>query len=233
MTHAIYEAVLRLKKEACESGGLVGGYGSEIPNDAAHGLDAGWRYEPEHLADEWEPKIELLSKEEIEKREGDRERQIRRLRRETARFSSSTGMLGGMPQTESRGAYFDEPAGEERMGRGERSKKKKRFRSLTPVRDRTPGGRGTPDIGGLAGYGGGSSLSEQERNHWRCRHCLIYGTSVWAVRDGPMGPRVSSTGVPILDERLTHASSFAIIVPSSTSVMASCRRWRRICIKRI
>lgn len=188
LTHAIYEAVLRLKKEACESGGLVAGWGatgSEFPNDAAHGADAGWRYDPEHLADEWEPKIEILSKEDMEKREGDRERQIRRLRRETARFSSNAGMIGGMPM----GGVFGEVE-EERMGRGERSKKKRRFRSLSPLgRSGTPGGRGTPDVG----YGGGgvSALSDQERFSWRCTHCRIWGTSVWAVRDGPYGPRVS------------------------------------------
>jgi chromatin structure-remodeling complex subunit SFH1 len=191
MTHAIYEAVLRLKKEACESGGLVGGSGGELQNDAAHGGEAGWRYDPEHLADEWEPKVEQLSKEEIEKREGDRERQIRRLRRETARFSSNAGMMGGMPQpTENKGGYFDETA-EERMGRGERNKKKRRFRSLSPVgRSGTPG-RGTPDVGGIAGYGGGSSLNDYERNTWRCSHCSVWGTAVWAVRDGPNGPKVS------------------------------------------
>ena len=192
MTHAIYEAVLRLKKEACESGGLVGGYGGEISNDAAHGADAGWRYDHEHLADEWEPKVEMLSKEEIEKREGDRERQIRRLRRETARFSSSAGMMGGMPQTNEVRGYFDSEPTEERMGRGERSKKKRRFRSLSPLgRSGTPGGRGTPDTGGLAGYGGGGSLNDYERSTWRCSHCKIWGTAVWAVRDGPFGSRVS------------------------------------------
>jgi len=187
LTHAIYEAVLRLKKEACESGGLVAGWGtmgSELPNDAAHGADAGWRYDPEQLGDGWEPKIELLSKEEIEKREVDRERQIRRLRRETARFSSNAGMVGGMPF--GLGIEMEE----ERMGRGERSKKKRRFRSLSPLgRSGTPGGRGTPD----AGYGGGGvgSLTDQERYNWRCTHCRIWGTGVWAVRDGPYGPRVS------------------------------------------
>jgi chromatin structure-remodeling complex subunit SFH1 len=187
LTHAIYEAVLRLKKEACESGGLVagwGGTGSELPNDAAHGADAGWRYDPEQLADGWEPKIEVLSKEEIEKREIDRERQIRRLRRETARFSSNAGMIGGMP------FGLGGEVEEERMGRGERSKKKRRFRSLSPLgRSGTPGGRGTPDVG----YGGGGvgSLTDQERFNWRCTHCCIWGTCVWAVRDGPYGPRVS------------------------------------------
>lgn len=199
MTHAIYEAVLRLKKEACESGGVVSGWvgasamnAGDFPNDAAitaHGERAGWRYDPEHLADEWEPKIESLSREEIEKREGDRERQIRRLRRETARFSSNTGMVGGVPAGFGFAGLIEQE--EERMGRGERSKKKKRFRSLSPLgRSGTPGGRLTPDVGG--GYGGGGALAENERFHWRCSHCMIWGTSVWAVRDGPHGPRVSS-----------------------------------------
>lgn len=188
LTHAIYEAVLRLKREACEAGGLVTGWGtlgSENPNDAAHGAEAGWRHDPEQLGDGWEPKIEILSPEEMEKREIDRERQIRRLRRDTARFSSNTGMIGGTPL----GGGFAEFE-EERMGRGERTKKKRRFRSLSPLgRSGTPGGRGTPD----AGYGGGGSgsLTDQERIHWRCTHCRIWGASVWAVRDGPYGPRVS------------------------------------------
>lgn len=202
MTHAIYEAVLRLKKEACESGGLVSAWGlaaatgaSEYPNEAAAsagGEGAGWRYDPEHLGDEWEPKLEFLSKEEIEKREGDRERQIRRLRRETARFSSNTGMAGGVPVGFGFGGLIEQD--EERMGRGERSKKKRRFRSLSPLRSGTPGGRGTPDVGGYAagggGYGGGGTLADQERAAWRCSHCKVWGTAVWAVRDGPYGPRV-------------------------------------------
>lgn len=144
MTHAIYEAVLRLKKEACENGGLVGD--GDIDNDAVDPvIGAGWRYDHEHLCDEWEPKVEILSKEEIEKREGDRERQIRRLRRETARFSSTTNMAG-TPQND----FFANPEQQENMGRGERSKKKRRFRSLSPV------GRETPDTGsGYGGVGGG------------------------------------------------------------------------------
>ncbi len=140
MTHAMYEAVLRLKKEACENGGLVGD--GEIDNDAVEpAIGAGWRYDHEHLCDEWEPKVEILSPEEIEKREGDRERQIRRLRRETARFSSTANMTG-TPQNE----FFNNIEQQENMGRGERSKKKRRFRSLSPV------GRGTPGAG--SGYGG-------------------------------------------------------------------------------
>ncbi|KAF1817064.1 SNF5-domain-containing protein [Eremomyces bilateralis CBS 781.70] len=194
MTHALYEAVLRLKKEACENGGLVG-YG-EIENDAAEGAESGWRYEPEHLCDEWEPKVEILSKEEIEKREGDRERQIRRIRRETARFSSTSNMnvVGGMAVPQ--GDYFANPeATEQPMGRGERSKKKRRFRSISPT------GRETPEVAG-SGYGGGAGgLAEWERQNWRCSHCLVWGSAVWAVRDGPNGPRSLCNNCGFLYER--------------------------------
>jgi chromatin structure-remodeling complex subunit SFH1 len=147
MAHAIYEAVLRLKKEACENGGLVGTY--DIDNDAAEGVEAGWRYEPERLAAAWEPVIENLSKDEIENREKERERQMRRVRRETARFTSTANMVNGTPQ---QGDYFADPTGGDTpMGRGERSKKKRRFRSLSPL------GRDTPDA---SGYGGGPALQE-------------------------------------------------------------------------
>lgn len=162
ISHGIYEAVLKLKKEVCESGGLVSGingYGNEIDNQAANGVEAGWRYNPETLGDEWEPKVETLSKEEIERREGDRERQIRRLRRETARFSSTAGITPDVSRQNS--GYFDVD-GEAPLGRGERNKRKRRFRSLSPLgRSGTPGGRGTPDTGSGAGYGGGGgTLSE-------------------------------------------------------------------------
>ncbi|TDZ71929.1 Chromatin structure-remodeling complex subunit sfh1 [Colletotrichum trifolii] len=200
VTHAIYEAVLRLKKEACEAGGLVMGWSGlrEFPNDATAGADAGWRYDPENLADPWEPKVEVLSKEEMEKREGDKERQIRRLRRETARFSSTTGLVGGVPFS-GFGNVVEAPE-EERMGRGERSKKKRRFRSLSPIgRSGTPGGRGTPDVG--SGYGAGSGLTDQERLSWRCSHCALWGSSVWAVRPGPAGPRSLCQNCGLLYER--------------------------------
>jgi chromatin structure-remodeling complex subunit SFH1 len=100
--------------------------------------------------------------------------------------------MGGMPQASERGIFDNAEPAEERMGRGERSKKKRRFRSLSPLgRAGTPVGRGTPDGGsGLAGYGGGGGLNDYERNTWRCSHCKVWGSAVWAVRDGPHGPRV-------------------------------------------
>ncbi|KAF2430489.1 hypothetical protein EJ08DRAFT_679046 [Tothia fuscella] len=188
MAHAIYEAVLRLKKEACENGGLVGSY--DIDNDAAEGVEAGWRYEPERLAAAWEPVIENLSKDEIENREKERERQMRRVRRETARFTSTANMINGTPQ---QGDYFADPTGGDTpMGRGERSKKKRRFRSLSPL------GRDTPDA---SGYGGGPALAEWERQNWRCDHCRVWGSAVWAVRDGPGGTRSLCNNCGLLYER--------------------------------
>lgn len=185
MAHAIYEAVLKLRKEACENGGIVGtaggAVGGEIDNDAAEGKEAGWRYEPEHLGDEWEPKLEILSKEEIEKREWDRERELRRLRRDTARLSSTANIGGGGAAA---AALLEVQPEEQPMGRGERSKKKRRFRSLSPL------GRETPDIG--AGYGGGTGmLGDWERQNFRCSWCKVFGQAVWMVRDGPHGARVS------------------------------------------
>lgn len=231
MAHAIYEAVLRLKKEACESGGLVGGlngYGAEIDNMAVSG-EAGWRYDDEHLAQEWEPKIERLSKEDMEKREGDRERQLRRMRRETARFSSTTNMAGGMPIQQA--GYGDQGDETPAMGRGERSKKKRRFRSLSPV------ARASPDVGN-AGYGGGGagSLNDWERQSWRCSHCEVWGSAVWGVRDGPIGPRVwLSHSIPS-----DHAKKAAVVMqqlrpcvrarqaaPSLGEEFTPCRHTRR------
>ncbi|ORX97063.1 hypothetical protein BCR34DRAFT_607426 [Clohesyomyces aquaticus] len=208
MTHAIYEAVLRLKKEACENGGLVGD--GDIENDAADPVKgAGWRYDHEHLCDEWEPKVEILSKEEIEKREGDRERQIRRLRRETARFSSTTNM-NGTPQND----FFANPENVENMGRGERSKKKRRFRSLSPV------GRETSEAG--SGYGGvGGGLQDWERANWRCQHCWVWGPAVWAVRDGPKGPRTLCNNCGYLYERDKK------LPPWSENLFITDRSWAR------
>ncbi|OQD72445.1 hypothetical protein PENDEC_c021G06111 [Penicillium decumbens] len=203
ISHGIYEAALKLKKEVCESGGLmsgINGYGNEIDNQAANGVEAGWRYDPETLGDEWEPKVETLSKEEIERREGDRERQIRRLRRETARFSSTAGIT---PDASRQSSGYFEVDSETPLGRGERNKRKRRFRSLSPSgRGGTPGGRGTPDTGSGAGYGGGGgTLSEWERQNWRCNNCMVWGTAVWAVRDGPDGPRTLCHNCGFLYER--------------------------------
>ncbi|EFE39870.1 hypothetical protein TRV_05419 [Trichophyton verrucosum HKI 0517] len=247
IAHGIYEAVLKLKKEACESGALLsghGGLGAEIDNQAANGQEAGWRYDPDTLGDEWETRIETLSKEEIEKREGDRERQIRRLRRETARFSSTGAVAASAPELSRQGSggYFDVPDGTETpMGRGERSKRKRRLRSPSPTgRSGTPAGRGTPDTGAAAGYGGGGgTLADWERQAWRCSNCLVWGSAVWAVRDGPAGPRVGFSSFFYIrqitigtNSRLTTISTRPSVttVDTSTNATSNFRNGREDCI---
>ncbi|KAK3112094.1 Chromatin structure remodeling complex protein sfh1 [Teratosphaeriaceae sp. CCFEE 6253] len=210
MAHAIYEASLRLKKDMIDNGGtLAGVVGSgvngwgEVENEACdfhgdgqktYGVGAGWRFDEDGLGADWEPKIEVLSKEEIEKREGDRERQLRRARRETARFTTSYAIPtndyfgGGLGMLQANGGGEDE-----RMGRGERSKKRRRFRSLSPV------GRDTPEVAGFGGTSG--QLTEGERQYWRCSHCQIWGAAIWGVRDGPHGSRTLCNNCGLLYER--------------------------------
>ena len=115
MAHAIHESLLRSKKDALE-GNLT-----MFINEAAYGLDAGIRLDTESLCSRWSPTLEILSRDEIERREGDRERQIRRLKRDTARF----GGLGSFAVVE-----------EEILSSGRRRLKRKRSTS--------PTGRGTP-----------------------------------------------------------------------------------------
>jgi chromatin structure-remodeling complex subunit SFH1 len=218
MAHAIYEASLRLKKEMIENGGtLAGVVGSGVDGwgvldneaceyhgtaESAIGVGAGWRFDEDGLGLDWEPKIEVLSKEEIERREGDRERQLRRARRETARFTTTYTLQA---QSSAINDYFSGGLGssfqangggeDERMGRGERSKKKRRFRSLSPV------GRETPEVAGFGGTSG--QLTEGERQYWHCSHCRVWGSAVWGVRDGPHGPRVSQVHMFVMTILLT------------------------------
>ena len=231
ITHAIYEAVLRLKKEICEGSTPMSG---DVDNQAVRSEEgAGWRYDAEDFGQEWEPKIEVLSKDEIEKREGDRERQLRRVRRETAKFSSTAGMMPSVREQEaqSRASYFDPPGGmaagdneTPNMGRGERSKKKRRFRSLSPVAKAlgTPA-EGTNGFG--TGWGGeDNKLQEYERQNWRCAWCLVWGNAVWAVRDGPTGPRVRLRVLPpVTDSTNRHHRPSATTVAFSTKETRKCR----------
>ncbi|WPG99357.1 Hypothetical protein R9X50_00217100 [Acrodontium crateriforme] len=216
MAHAIYEASLRLKKDMVDNGGtLVGVVGSGVDGwgvveneaceyhgtaESALGVGAGWRFDEDGLGLDWEPKIEVLSKEEIEKREGDRERQLRRARRETARFTNTYTLQA---QSSGLGDYFAGGLGssqiisggadDERMGRGERAKKKRRFRSLSPV------GRETPEALGFGGTSG--QLTEGERQYWHCSHCRVWGSAIWGVRDGPAGARTLCNNCGLLYER--------------------------------
>jgi chromatin structure-remodeling complex subunit SFH1 len=111
----IYEFSLQRKKDLYDSGL------PELDNSSARqdGADAGWRLDQEGLGVDWEPRVEQLSREEIEKREIDREREVRRLRRETARFGTATP--GGPTELDSD------------LGRGGRGRVRKRNRSASPT----------------------------------------------------------------------------------------------------
>lgn len=205
ITHAIYEAVLKLKKDSCEGGNMltvggVWGHG-EIDNQCIRAEEgAGWRYDEADFGAEWEPKLEALSKEDIEKREYDRERQLRRQRREMARFTSTAGMTPTAREQEAqmRGSYFEPIGGEDTplMGRGERNRKKRKLRSPSPSNKPTP----EPTD---AGWGGDVKpfVQEMDRLNWRCTHCLVWGSAVWAVRSGPKGPRTLCNNCGLLYER--------------------------------
>ncbi|QIX02191.1 hypothetical protein AMS68_007708 [Peltaster fructicola] len=242
MTHAIYESSMRLKKDMVDNNGsLVGVVGSgvngwgEVENEAcefhgtaesALGVGAGWRFDEDGLGGDWEPKIEFLSKEEIEKREGDRERQIRRQRRETARFTTTT-----QPHASSYNDYFSGGLGsqangggeDERMGRGERSKKKRRFRSLSPV------GRETPEVAGFGGTSG--TLTEGERQYWVCKHCHVWGPAVWGVRDGPEGPKTLCNNCGLLYERNKRLSPWTKELFKNEKNQATREAWQQASVQ--
>ncbi|KZT60131.1 hypothetical protein CALCODRAFT_492894 [Calocera cornea HHB12733] len=83
IAHALTEELLRRKKDAIDSGVLGG-----VPQSRARPKEGVgvWREVPPHgWVGGGTPRLEVLSEEELERREGERERAIRRLRRETAR----------------------------------------------------------------------------------------------------------------------------------------------------
>ncbi|CAZ84818.1 unnamed protein product [Tuber melanosporum] len=185
IAHAIYEFCLQKKKDLCETG-----ITPELENDAHRPeTEAGWRVDLESLGAEWESRVETLTREEIDKREGDREREIRRLRRDTARLGGTPGGVI-MPSHWGPGASND-VGGEEQMGRGSRVKRK-RQRSFSPPARGTPTRTPSHQQGnGINGSGGilNGGLTEWEKQNWRCSWCFITGTGTWGVREGPDGPK--------------------------------------------
>lgn len=82
IAHALYEVILRMKRDAID-----GHYAPHsVANMAAFEAPAGVRSDAEHLGAEWTPALEMLGVDELEKREIERERNIRRLKRETMRM---------------------------------------------------------------------------------------------------------------------------------------------------
>ncbi|KZT01931.1 SNF5-domain-containing protein, partial [Laetiporus sulphureus 93-53] len=116
VAHAVHEELVKHKRDALEWG-VIGGYGKETAEDADKprdksglsllkdktGLGLGWGRAPKDgrgpkplrsvwrdwaEAEEFRTRFELLTAEEVERREIERERASRRLRRETSKFQS-------------------------------------------------------------------------------------------------------------------------------------------------
>lgn len=81
IAHALHESLLRIKKDWIE-GHLSP---DQVMNGAAFGYISGVRLDIDSLGAEWCPKVEVLSQWEIEKREIEKERNMRRLKRESAK----------------------------------------------------------------------------------------------------------------------------------------------------
>lgn len=80
IAHSLHESLLKLKKDI-----IMDGHISELRNEAVFGRESGLRLDQGKLGMDWVPKVEELSQWEIEKREIERERNIRRLKRESLR----------------------------------------------------------------------------------------------------------------------------------------------------
>lgn len=83
IAHSLHESLLRVKKEWIE-----GHLNQEsVHNDAAFGYLAGIRLDIDELGANWCPRVEILTQEEIQRREIEKERNMRRLKRESDRLS--------------------------------------------------------------------------------------------------------------------------------------------------
>ncbi|KAH9979909.1 hypothetical protein BGW80DRAFT_1271218 [Lactifluus volemus] len=107
IAHAIHEELMKHRKDAIEWG-VIGGFPTEqtaTTEDGTKDKRLGWGRTPKEgrgprilrsvwrdwaEAEEFKTRWEMLSQEEVERREVERERASRRLRRETSKFQSST-----------------------------------------------------------------------------------------------------------------------------------------------
>lgn len=86
ITHAIYEQILRMKRAIFVEGRLI-----DIVNDVgphARSREAGIRITDPESADDWAPSLDILSQSDLERREMERVRMIRRLKRDSSRAMS-------------------------------------------------------------------------------------------------------------------------------------------------
>ncbi|KAG8912677.1 Chromatin structure remodeling complex protein sfh1 [Tulasnella sp. 417] len=96
IAHALHEEIIKHKKDAIEWG-ILGGGGGAVPEDGGYRRN---QRGPRRLRGVWRdwmefkdygPRMEILTPEELEKKEMERERASRRMRRETSKFQRNTG----------------------------------------------------------------------------------------------------------------------------------------------
>ncbi|KAJ1649573.1 Chromatin structure remodeling complex protein sfh1 [Dispira simplex] len=213
ITHSIREQLLRHQRERLdyeiETGALASrrhANRSQAKGNIPMSMDDEWE-ENDMLSEEvsadmtsfrswsegdaWVPVIEALSQEEIEKILMDKERSIRRLRRETSRLLQSVRQRRSSPHPS-------------RLGSGASTNG-----VATPIPGYTPFANRMPPGGGdlstvLATRSGNgpvnsparspsgqrsSRLDEEEKALWRCTHCDCDGYRTTVVRKGPHGVR--------------------------------------------
>ncbi|KAA8910571.1 hypothetical protein TRICI_004095 [Trichomonascus ciferrii] len=102
IAHSLHEVLLKMKREAMD-----GHLPQEVDNQAAFGAEAGRRVDQELVGEEWAPSVETLSPEEIERREVERDRNIRRLKRESAKMGEYSDIGGLFGRNKRRRRLYD------------------------------------------------------------------------------------------------------------------------------
>jgi chromatin structure-remodeling complex subunit SFH1 len=152
ISHAIYELLFRFRRSINEYGTI---YSEEKPEI---------RVDLENNGKIWSPTIEMLSQEEHDKRDGDRDREICRIRRETARFRTPTS-----------GVLLDKI--EHRRCRRSLSLQGRGNRSESPLPTSTP----------HATLSYAMPLTNFERSRFYCQSCAIRRHNTPFIWRGPNG----------------------------------------------
>ncbi|SMN22626.1 similar to Saccharomyces cerevisiae YLR321C SFH1 Component of the RSC chromatin remodeling complex [Maudiozyma saulgeensis] len=85
LCYSLYDSVTKIKKEWLDGNLSLGD--TTLLNDAAFGYLSGIRLDIDGLGINWCPKVEILTPQEIQKREIEKERNLRRLKRESDRLT--------------------------------------------------------------------------------------------------------------------------------------------------
>ncbi|CDO93372.1 unnamed protein product [Kluyveromyces dobzhanskii CBS 2104] len=91
IAHSLHESLLKVKKDWLEGNLNL----AHVENKAAFGYTSGIRLDIDTLGASWFPKVEVLSQWEIEKREIEKERNMRRLKRESAKVDDGRSRRRG------------------------------------------------------------------------------------------------------------------------------------------